>query len=72
MAAPGPRWTETDLEKLRSFAGKYPTAAIAAELGRGRSSVAVKAHRLCISLRVNDDRLKVREGGQLPVHLHRT
>ena len=59
MAAPGPRWTDTDLEKLRDLAGKYPTATIASKLGRGRSSVAVKAHRLCISLRVKDARSKI-------------
>jgi hypothetical protein len=46
------RWTTNDIEKLRRFAGKLPPAAIAAELGRTRGSLAVKAHELKISLRV--------------------
>jgi hypothetical protein len=46
------RWTAEDLLKLNSMAQKYPAAQIAAELGRGYSSVTIKAHELRISLRV--------------------
>jgi hypothetical protein len=45
-------WTAEEVAKLQNMAGKYPTAQIAAELGRGVSSIAIKAHELGISLRV--------------------
>jgi hypothetical protein len=49
-------WTETELAKLRSMAGNYPTHAIAQELGRGVSATVVKAHELKVSLRVKSKR----------------
>lgn len=45
------RWTSEDLEKLKAMAGNHRRETIAAELNRGVSSVAVKAHELGISLR---------------------
>ena len=44
-------WTSDDLEKLKAMAGNHRRDEIAAELNRGVSSVAVKAHQLGISLR---------------------
>jgi hypothetical protein len=49
-------WSESDLAKLRSMAQKKSATQIAAELGRGVSAVAVKAHELGISLRVKPKR----------------
>ena len=46
------RWTEDDLEALKSMAGKYPAAQIAKMLDRGHPASAVKAHQLGISLRM--------------------
>jgi hypothetical protein len=46
------RWTAEDVTKLRQLAGKHPRNAIAAQLGRGPSALAVKAHLLKVSLRV--------------------
>jgi hypothetical protein len=46
------RWTADDVTKLRQLAGKHPRNAIAAQLGRGPSALAVKAHLLKVSLRV--------------------
>jgi hypothetical protein len=43
-------WTSEDLEKLKAMAGNHRREEIAAELNRGVSSVAVKAHQLSISL----------------------
>ena len=45
------RWTADEVQKLKTMAQKCPTAKIAAELGRGRSATAVKAHELKLSLR---------------------
>jgi hypothetical protein len=44
------RWTEDDLAKLKSMAGKYPSHRIAIELDRGLPAV-VKAFEMRISLR---------------------
>ena len=44
-------WTSEDLEKLKAMAGNHRREKIAAELNRGVSSLAVKAHQLGISLR---------------------
>ena len=44
-------WTSEDLETLKAMAGNHRREEIAAELNRGVSSVAVKAHQLGISLR---------------------
>jgi hypothetical protein len=52
MAIAAPRWTKEDIEKLKDLAGKYPRETIATHLGRGASSIAVKAHQLRISLRL--------------------
>jgi hypothetical protein len=46
------RWTADDVTKLRQLAGKHPRNAIAAQLGRGPSALAVKAHHLKVSLKV--------------------
>ena len=40
------RWTADDVTKLRQLAGRHPRNAIAAQLGRGPSALAVKAHQL--------------------------
>jgi hypothetical protein len=53
------RWTAHDEVKLRSMAGKFPVASIAAELGRGFSATVMKAHGLRISLR-----MKFKRGSQ--------
>jgi len=47
------RWTDDDIAKLQSMARRYPTAQIAAALGRGISSTITKAHERRISLRIN-------------------
>jgi hypothetical protein len=44
-------WSDSEIAKLKSMAGIYPTAQIAQELGRGLSATMVKAHQLHISLR---------------------
>ena len=43
-------WTEEDNTKLKSLAGKMPTARIAAELGRSPSATVVQASKLKVSL----------------------
>jgi hypothetical protein len=43
-------WTENDLVKLKRMARKYPTARIAAELGRSIGGIILKAHELKLSL----------------------
>ena len=47
------RWSEDEIAKLRGMAQKFPSAQIASELGRGVAAVAVKAHELKLSLRMN-------------------
>ena len=44
-------WTEDDIAKLKSLAGKRPAKVLATELGRSRGATAVLAHRLGLSLR---------------------
>src|SRR5258708_35289742 len=44
------RWTDAEVEKLRSMVGKHSQDQIAQELGRPRGSVATKAHELNLSL----------------------
>jgi hypothetical protein len=46
-----PSWTEDDIAKLKSMAGKVPWEGIAAEPGRSRGALAVKACELGLSLR---------------------
>ena len=44
-------WTEDDIAKLKSMAGKVLREGIAAELGRSRGALAIKSCELGISLR---------------------
>ncbi len=44
------RWTDAEVEKLRSMVGKHSQDQIAQELGRPRGSVSTKAHELNLSL----------------------
>jgi hypothetical protein len=44
-------WTEDDIAKLKSMAGKVPWERIAVELGHSRGAIAVKACELGVSLR---------------------
>lgn len=46
------RWSDEEVDQLKSWAGKRSTAEIAAGLGRGVSATYVKAHQLKVSLRV--------------------
>jgi hypothetical protein len=48
------RWSAEDIQTLRRLAGKRSRAEIATELGRSASSLAVKAHVLRISLRLEE------------------
>jgi hypothetical protein len=50
------RWSGDDIAKLKSLAHKYPTAAIAAQLGRSTAATIVKAHELKLSLRVRPEK----------------
>lgn len=52
------RWTPDDIVKLTSMAQKYPTAQIAAALGRGVGATAMKAHQLGVSLRMKRGRVQ--------------
>jgi hypothetical protein len=56
------RWTADDIVKLRSMAQKYPTALIAAALGRGVGATAVKAHQLKLSLRMKRGQVQASAG----------
>lgn len=49
-------WSSEDVAKLKSMAQKYPTAAIAAELGRSAGATIVKAHQLKLSLRLRSEK----------------
>jgi hypothetical protein len=53
-AALSERWSDEEIAKLKSWAGKRPAAEIAADLGRAKSATAVKAHFLKVSLRVKN------------------
>ena len=44
------RWTDAEVEKLRSMVGKHSQDQIAQELGRPRGSVSTKASELNLSL----------------------
>jgi hypothetical protein len=50
------RWTSEEIAKLKSMALKYPAAKIAEELGRGFPATRVKAHKLGLSLRFENER----------------
>jgi len=43
-------WSEDDIAKLRSMAGRFPAREIATELGRSPGAVVVEASKLKISL----------------------
>lgn len=45
------RWTEDDIAKLKSMAGKTPVEQIAAELGRSLGATIVEASKLGVSVR---------------------
>jgi hypothetical protein len=47
----GRGWTENDIAKLKSLAGKLPVKDIAAELGRSPGATILAAHKLALSLR---------------------
>jgi hypothetical protein len=53
-AALSERWSDKEIAQLKSWAGKRPVAEIAADLGRAKSAIAVKAHFLKVSLRVKN------------------
>ena len=44
-------WSEDDIAKLKSMAGKFPTKEFAAELGRSVGATLVEASKLKVSLR---------------------
>ena len=44
------RWTDAEVEKLKSMVGKHSQDQIAQELGRPRGSVSTKASELNLSL----------------------
>ena len=52
------RWSNEDVTKLKSMAQKFPTAAIAAHLGRSAAATLLKAHELKLSLRVRPEEQK--------------
>ena len=52
---PYPKWTDEDIAKIKSLAGKVPAKDIARELGRTPASLAVRASKLKIPLRYNRD-----------------
>jgi hypothetical protein len=52
------RWTDAEVEKLRSMIGKHPRDRIAQELGRPPGSVATKARELKMSLAFHRHRQK--------------
>ena len=45
-------WTDEDVAKLRSMAGKYPSAEIATALGQSLAATKVMAHKLKVSLSI--------------------
>jgi hypothetical protein len=46
------RWTADEISSLKKLAQKHPAEQIAAQLGRSRSTTAIKAHELKLSLKV--------------------
>jgi hypothetical protein len=44
-------WTEDDIAKLKSMAGRFTLSEIAAELGRTKGATAIAASKLKIPLR---------------------
>ena len=56
-------WTDDDVAKLKAMAQKFPTARIAADLGRSIGAIIVKAFELKLSLRVKRDENRTRDPG---------
>jgi hypothetical protein len=52
----GRPWSEDDVAKLRSMAGRLPTKEIAAELGRTPQATMMEASKLKISLSTRPDK----------------
>jgi len=52
------RWTDAEVDKLKSMAGKHSVLQIAQELARPRGSVSTKAHELKMSLAFHRHRSK--------------
>jgi hypothetical protein len=50
---PRPSWTDADIDKLRSLAGKLPSREVAAQLGRSVGATLVQASKLKLSLRMH-------------------
>jgi hypothetical protein len=48
----GRAWTENDIAKLKTLAGKLPVKDIAVELGRSSGATIVQAHKLGLSLQI--------------------
>jgi hypothetical protein len=46
-------WTDDDIARLKSLAGKIPAQDVAAQLGRSLGATAVEASKLKLSLRFN-------------------
>jgi hypothetical protein len=44
-------WTDDEIAKLRSLAGRLTPEEIAKEIGRTRAATTIKAHELHLSLR---------------------
>jgi hypothetical protein len=49
-------WTAEDVAKLKNLALNYPAAAIAWQLGRSPAAIALKAHELKLSLRIQNQK----------------
>ena len=58
-------WSEDDVAKLRSMAGRLPTNEIAAELGRSPQATMVEASKLKISLSTRPARAASTPNGYL-------
>ena len=65
---PASKWTEDDIAKLKSMAGKFPARDIAAELGRSWGAVAVEASKLKLSLRRISGRRDAATASSAPTH----
>jgi len=52
MPDPKRAWTEENIARLKTMAGKIPAKQIAAELGRTPGATAIEASKLGLSLRL--------------------
>jgi hypothetical protein len=66
----GRRWTDNDIAKLKSLAGKLPVTDIAAELGRSFGATILAAHQLGLSLRRSRSAQPRHDGSASPKPLH--